>query len=115
MDGLGASFLNRTKNISFIAERGLKAPHMRPVFPSNTFPNHYAIVTGLYPESHGIIDNVFMDENRTDTFKVWTETKFNPKWWKGRPIWQIAQEQGKRVFAKYWPGSEVKPENLLYD
>ena len=34
---------------------------LTPSFPSLTFPNHYTIVTGQYPNSHGIVSNQFYD------------------------------------------------------
>src|SRR5699024_542624 len=37
---------------------------MYPSYPSATFPNHYSIVTGLYPAHHGIVGNVFYDPDR---------------------------------------------------
>lgn len=80
---------------------------MRPVFPTSTFPNHYSIVTGLYPESHGIIDNTFTDPSKNATFVHYNEARFDSSWWKGAPIWQVAQEQGLRVFSHYWPATDV--------
>lgn len=51
LDGFRADFLRRgltpTLN-SFIAE-GVSPPYMLPSFPSVTFPNHFTLVTGLYP------------------------------------------------------------------
>jgi predicted AlkP superfamily pyrophosphatase or phosphodiesterase len=35
-----------------------------PVFPSNTFPNHVSLVTGVRPERHGVVSNVFVDPER---------------------------------------------------
>ena len=35
-----------------------------PSYPSLTFPNHFTIVTGLYPEHHGIVANNFLDPAR---------------------------------------------------
>ncbi|OCF30505.1 type I phosphodiesterase/nucleotide pyrophosphatase [Kwoniella heveanensis BCC8398] len=40
---------------------GVRAESMQPVFPTLTFPNHWSLMTGLYPESHGIIANDFWD------------------------------------------------------
>jgi predicted AlkP superfamily pyrophosphatase or phosphodiesterase len=34
---------------------------MIPSFPVLTFPNHYTVVTGLYPEHHGIVGNNIRD------------------------------------------------------
>ena len=43
-------------------ERGsLGAEGMFPSYPSLTFPNHYTIVTGLYPEHSGLVANSFED------------------------------------------------------
>ena len=69
-----------------------------PVFPTLTFPNHYSIVTGLYPSSHGIINNNFPDPISGDHFSM---ANHDPKWWGGEPLWATAAAQG--VLA----GSEV--------
>ena len=34
---------------------------MLPSYPSITFPNHYTLVTGLYPDHNGIVANRFTD------------------------------------------------------
>ena len=34
-------------------DKDILSMHLRPQFPSYTFPNHYSIITGLYVESHG--------------------------------------------------------------
>lgn len=44
---------NPSSNFQRIINSGVKADYMIPSFPSATFPNHWTIVTGLYPESHG--------------------------------------------------------------
>ena len=41
--------------------RGVRAEGLIPIFPSKTFPNHYTIVTGLYPDRHGIVSNNMID------------------------------------------------------
>ena len=38
-----------------LGDRGIAADGLIPSYPSLTFPNHYTIVTGLYPEHHGIV------------------------------------------------------------
>ena len=48
----------KAPNLELMAARGASAPDgMIPAYPSITFPNHYTIVTGLYPEHHGIVAN----------------------------------------------------------
>ncbi|VDD89980.1 unnamed protein product [Enterobius vermicularis] len=62
-DGFRDSYLqlNITPNIQRIFDCGTHSKFMIPVFPSKTFPNHYSIVTGLYPTWHGIVNNLFRD------------------------------------------------------
>jgi len=43
-----------TPNLDRIAEIGVRAESLRPCFPTKTFPNHYSIATGLYPDNHGM-------------------------------------------------------------
>lgn len=43
---------------------------------------------GLYPESHGIVDNNMYDEKINDTFHIYTNAKSNPAWWGGEPVSQ---------------------------
>src|SRR5262245_24876995 len=44
-----------TPNLQRVIARGVRAERLIPSFPSKTFPNHYTIITGLYPEHHGIV------------------------------------------------------------
>ncbi|KAF9613989.1 hypothetical protein IFM89_014789 [Coptis chinensis] len=76
-----------------------------PVFPTLTFPNHYSIVTGLYPAYHGIIANWFTDPNSGETF---TKRSQEPHWWLGEPLWQTVVKDGLIAATYFWPGSEVK-------
>ena len=81
---------------------------MQPSYPSKTFPNHYTLATGLYPDHHGIIANKFYDEATGLTFSLGNkETKQNPYFWGGEPIWNTAARQHLRVGVVYWPGSDV--------
>src|SRR5215216_7990453 len=50
-----------TPNLRALMARGVHARNLIPSFPSKTFPNHYTIVTGLYPGHHGIVANNIFD------------------------------------------------------
>lgn len=91
-----------------MARMGVSAT-MQPSFPSKTFPNHYTLVTGLYPDHHGIIANTFHDDTFGLTFSLGNkETKQDPRFWGGEPVWNTAARQHHRVGVVYWPGSDVK-------
>lgn len=90
--------------------KGASAPTgMVPAYPSLTFPNHISIVTGLYPEHHGIVGNSFWDPTREQTY-VYTQAKSNSdgSWYSGTPLWVLAEQQGMRSACLFWPGSEAE-------
>ena len=80
-----------------------------PSFPSKTFPNHYTLATGLYPDHHGIIANNFLDPASGRTYKLSDpSTKLDPTFYGGEPIWVTAQKNGLRAVSFFWAGSDVK-------
>ena len=108
-DGWRWDYMDRlaVPNLEALAARGVRATELIPSFPSFTFPNHYSIVTGLYPAHHGIVANTFADPAYLEPFKMSADTAKNPRWWEGEPIWVTAIRQGRRAGTMFWPGSEV--------
>uniref|UniRef100_A0A3B5Q5Z8 Ectonucleotide pyrophosphatase/phosphodiesterase 2 n=1 Tax=Xiphophorus maculatus TaxID=8083 RepID=A0A3B5Q5Z8_XIPMA len=90
LDGFSASYVKRGNsiipNILKLRTCGTQAPYMRPVYPSKTFPNLYTMSTGLYPESHGIVENTMYDSIFNATFTLMTKEKLNHRWWGGQPV-----------------------------
>lgn len=79
-----------------------------PCFPSKTFPNHYSIATGLVPDKHGIIHNTFYEREKGKSFSLSNpETKNDPRYYGGEPIWLTAKRHGIKSSIFYWPGSDV--------
>lgn len=109
-DGFRWDYANRgiSPNLDYIKNNGVSALSLKPSFPSKTFPNHYTIVTGLYPQNHGIIANNFINPINGKIFKVGdTAAVRNPEWYKGEAIWETARRQGVKTASYFWPGSEV--------
>lgn len=48
-----------TPTLDSLQKAGVKAQSLKASFPTKTFPNHYTIATGLYPDNHGIVLNSF--------------------------------------------------------
>jgi predicted AlkP superfamily pyrophosphatase or phosphodiesterase len=94
-------------NLKALAARGVRARALIPSFPVLTFPNHYTIVTGLYPEHHGIVANAMRDPSMPDRFTMSAPTAKDPRWWGGEPLWVTAMRQGRRAATMFWPGSEA--------
>ncbi|KAM7135840.1 ectonucleotide pyrophosphatase/phosphodiesterase family member 3 isoform 2-T2 [Molossus nigricans] len=111
MDGFRAEYLQTWStlmpNINKMKTCGIHSKYLRSVYPTKTFPNHYTIVTGLYPESHGIIDNNMYDVNLNKNFSLSSKEKNDPAWWQGQPIWLTAMYQGLKAGTYFWPGSDV--------
>ncbi|WP_260921746.1 ectonucleotide pyrophosphatase/phosphodiesterase [Novosphingobium sp. 9] len=107
IDGFRADYLQRgiTPNLSALAAKGISAA-MRPSFPSKTFPNHWALVTGEYPDHNGIVGNTFEDPRRPgETFTMKSD---DPFWWdEAEPIWVAAEKAGIRTATMFWPGSNI--------
>jgi predicted AlkP superfamily pyrophosphatase or phosphodiesterase len=92
-----------------LAALGASAPEgMLPAYPSITFPNHYTIVTGLYPEHHGIVANSFYDPARKEVYSYHdSKTVADGTWYGGTPLWVLAEQQGMRSACFFWVGSEA--------
>ncbi|KAH6887999.1 alkaline-phosphatase-like protein [Thelonectria olida] len=110
LDGFRADFLQRglTPRLNAFVKEGVSPKWMHPSFPSVTFPNHYTIATGMYPESHGVVGNSFWDPHLEAEFYYTDAARsLDPKWWGGEPFWVTAEKQGVRSAIHMWPGSEA--------
>lgn len=98
----------QAQNILDIAKEGSTTLRMIPAFPSKTFPNHYTIVTGLYPEHHGIVSNSFYDKATKKGYSISnTAAVQDGSWYGGIPLWNLAQMQGMTAASYFWVGSEA--------
>jgi predicted AlkP superfamily pyrophosphatase or phosphodiesterase len=97
-------------NINRLAVQGVSAD-LIPSYPSKTFPNHYTIVTGLYPGHHGIVANTIKDPPTGRRLSMANSIENgDAMWWGGEPIWVTIQRAGLRSAAMFWPGSEAPIE-----
>ncbi|SDJ55260.1 alkaline phosphatase family protein [Chryseobacterium jejuense] len=94
------------ENLLKLSGNGVKAEAMIPSYPSITFPNHWSLITGLYPSHHGLIDNFFYDYQRKETYAM--SNKKNAEdgsWYGGTPLWGLAEKQGMISASLMWVGS----------
>ncbi len=103
------SKIYNTPNLNRLAAEGVKAERMISSFPTNTFPNHYSIATGLYPDHHGLVNNSFQAPDLGLFYRMGDRSAVeNPAFYGGEPMWATAEKQGVRAASFFWVGSETK-------
>jgi ectonucleotide pyrophosphatase/phosphodiesterase family member 5 len=107
IDGFRADYLDRgiSPTLSALAADGVRAARMIPSYPSVTFPNHTTLVTGLYPDHNGIVNNAFIDPAMRGPFSM---ASHEEGWWgESTPIWISAERAGIHTGVMFWPGVSV--------
>lgn len=110
LDGFRWDYIDKYKPafLSEFAKESARLTSLRPAFPTKTFPNHISIVTGSYPENHGIVANRFYAPDLKKTYNIKdSKTVTNPDFYLRKPLWVIAEEQDMRTASYFWPGSEA--------
>lgn len=110
MDGFRWDYPDKanTPNLDKIAENGVKADAFIPCFPTKTFANHYTMATGLYAETHGIVQNKFFANDLGKKYKI-TGSEF----YTGEPLWATAEKQNVKSASFFWLGSEAPIEKSV--
>ncbi|MGD9563903.1 MAG: ectonucleotide pyrophosphatase/phosphodiesterase [Pyrinomonadaceae bacterium] len=114
LDGFRYDYLDKyaPPTLRAMARDGVRAKWMTPSFPTKTFPNHYTIATGLYPQNHGIVGNNVYDFGTVFTMSNLDEVT-DPRWWGGEPIWVTAEKQGQRAASYFFVGTGTRIEGTL--
>ncbi len=115
IDGFRWDYMDKvdTPHLDRLATQGVLASSLKPVFPTKTFPNHYTIVTGLYPDHHGIVSNNMVDPEMEERFSLGNRAAVGDgAWWGGEPIWVTVEKQGQKAGTFFWPGSEADIQGI---
>ena len=114
-DGFRHDYLSKvdTPHFDTLTANGVAADGLIPVFPSKTFPSHYSIATGLYPEHTGMVGNTMYDPDWEEWYRIRDrQAVTNGKWYGGEPIWNTLEKQGIRTGTMFWVGSEADIQGM---
>jgi alkaline phosphatase D len=110
LDGFRYDYAKRyhADHLLAIGNSGASAPEgMIPSVPTVTFPNHISIVTGLYPEHHGIVSNNFWDPERKQRYTM-SHSATDGTWYRAKTLWVIAEEQNVKSACMFWPTADAE-------
>jgi predicted AlkP superfamily pyrophosphatase or phosphodiesterase len=109
-DGFRSDFADKYDATYLKSKRslGVSAPSMIPSYPTLTFPNHYTLVTGLYPAHHGLVNNRYYDPTSRQEYSMGNKKMVSEgKWYGGTPLWVLAEKQGMLAASNFWVASEA--------
>ncbi|MBE0677402.1 MAG: alkaline phosphatase family protein [Bacteroidales bacterium] len=108
--------IHGTPVLDDIARHGVMAERLIPSFPTKTFPNHYTIATGLYPDHHGLVNNSFYAPDLDLVYRIGDRAMVaNGAFYGGEPMWVTARKQGMKSASFYWVGSEAPIQGMQPD
>ena len=110
LDGFRWDYVDTYKptHLSNFIKNGVKAESLIPSFPSKTFPNHYTIATGMYPDKHGIIGNSFYSNKKNTIYSIRNrETVEDGSFYGGSPIWLEADKANVVSASFFFVGTEA--------
>ncbi|MDC6350961.1 ectonucleotide pyrophosphatase/phosphodiesterase [Zeaxanthinibacter sp. PT1] len=115
LDGFRWDYVDRfspPQLVNFI-EKGVKAESLIPTFPSKTFPNHYSIATGMYPDKHGLLGNLYYHYDKEEVYAVGNrEVVEDGTFYKGIPIWVQADKAGMVTASYFFVGTEADIQGM---
>ncbi len=115
LDGFRWDYVERFSppHLSAFIREGARAVSLEPSYPSKTFPNHYTIATGMYPDHHGLVDNSFRDLNKNSLYSIGNRTVVEDgSWYGGTPLWVLAEQSGLRTASYFFVGSEADIQGI---
>lgn len=122
-DGFRWDYLHKYNltNFNYLKSIGSHAEFIYNSFATVTFPNHWTLVTGMYEETHGIIQNEMYDKDLKKEFNHMSNESQTREWYGQNkltePIWISNQRAGGgRKSAAEWVGAGVSfnDQSALY-
>ena len=100
-DAVGSSdfkTLSELPNFKKFLKNSAYCKEVSSIYPTLTYPAHTSIVTGKYPNRHGIVNNTMIQPKRSNPDWFWKR-----KYVKGTTFYDEARKAGMKVAALLWP------------
>lgn len=115
-DGFRYDYIDKydAPHLKQLRKAGVAAASMQSSFPSVTFPNHYTVVTGMYPAHHGLVYNEFFDRQRREGYAMGNRKAVEDgSWYGGIPLWVLAEQQGMVTASYHFVGTEAPIQGIF--
>lgn len=98
LSALDFPMLQELPNFKALIANGSYCRHIESIYPSVTYPCHATIVTGKYPNRHGIINNTLLQPGKYSPDWYWHRHHIN-----GTTLYDEAKKAGLTTAALLWP------------
>lgn len=90
--------LKELPNFKKLLEKSSYSFEVESVYPSLTYPAHTTIITGKYPNNHGIINNILVQPGNNNPDWFWHRSKIQ-----GETLCDLAKKKGMKIANLLWP------------
>jgi len=90
--------LRELPNFKAFIEKSSYCTKVETIYPSVTYPCHATIVTGNFPNRHGIVNNTFIQPGRISPDWYWHRRHI-----RGTTLYDEAKKAGMKTAALLWP------------
>ncbi len=96
-------------NFSKFLQKGSYGKFLKGVYPSHTYTTHASVITGLYPDKHGIISNYIPSPGVLKPDWYWQYHYF-----KSPTLLDLAKNHGLKTATFLWPVTAKGPQNINF-
>ncbi|WP_059170558.1 ectonucleotide pyrophosphatase/phosphodiesterase [Bacillus sp. FJAT-27445] len=98
LSSLDIPALLKLPNFKSFIEGSSYCSNVETIYPSVTYPCHTSIITGNYPNRHGVVNNTFIQPGRPSSDWYWHRSTI-----KGTTLYDEAKKAGMKTAALLWP------------
>ena len=89
LSALDFPILQKLPHFQSLIKKGTVVEKVEPIYPSVTYPSHSTIVTGNYPNKHGVVSNTLLQPGVSHQIGIGTENPLKEQRYTMKHIKQI--------------------------